>query len=64
MVDRKQDFIQALAEYLVADQARQSIMLEMGKPEAKIWARVRNTTPLMGYPTVEKAVVVLTEFLQ
>lgn len=61
--ERKDRFIQALAEYLVADQAKKSIELQMGKESAKQWLNLRSMTPLFGYPTVEEAVETLTEFL-
>lgn len=60
----KEEFIKALAVYLVKDQARKSIELEMQKPAAEEWAALRSLTPLFGYPTVEEAVTVLTEFLK
>ena len=56
-------FVHALAEYLVSDQAIMSIKLEMGSPEAKAWCKLRSTTPLFGYPTVEQAEKQLTEWL-
>lgn len=62
--DRKAEFVRALAEYLVGDQARKSIELEMGKESAKQWAKLRGAAPLMGYPTVEEAEKILTEFLR
>lgn len=63
MADKEQ-FIKQLAEYLVGDQSKMSIFLEMGKPEAKKWADLRSTTPLFGYPTVDEAEKELTEFLK
>lgn len=61
----KEKFIAALAEYLAGtNQAHMSILLEMGKPEAKQWAAIRSTTPLFGYPSVEEAIEQLTEFLK
>jgi len=62
--NRKAEFILVLADYLVGDQAHKSILLEMGKPEAVAWAKLRGTTPLFGYPTMEEAVNTLTEFLR
>lgn len=61
--DLKNRFIKRLAEYLVKDQAKKSIQLEMGSPAAKEWAALRRETPLFGYPTVEEAERTLTEFL-
>lgn len=52
-------FIRALAEYLVNDQARKSIELEMGKPCAVEWAKVRNLSPVRGWATVDEAVASL-----
>lgn len=60
---RKKLFIRALAEYLVGDQTRLSIELEMGKPHAREWATLRSKTPLIGYPTVDEAEQVLADFL-
>lgn len=48
-------FIRKLAEYLVHDEAMQSIRLEMNDPGAKIWAALRSATPLRGYLKVEEA---------
>lgn len=63
MSEAKHRFIRALAEFLVATQARKSIELEMGKKSAMEWGTLRSATPLMGYPTVDEAEVTLTEFL-
>jgi hypothetical protein len=67
MDGRKQRFIIKLAEFLVADQAAKGIALsfESGAPVkwASEWAALRNETPLCGYPTVEEAVEILTDFL-
>jgi hypothetical protein len=61
--DLKKKFIKRLAEYLVKDQAKKSIQLEMGSFDAKEWAALRSLTPLNGYPTVEEAERILMEFL-
>jgi hypothetical protein len=61
---KKLSFIDALAEYLCKDQAKMSILLEMGNDHARHWARLRNLTPLNGYPTVEEAKRILVEFLR
>ncbi len=61
--DQKKKFIKKLAEYLVKDQAKKSIQLEMGSQDAKLWAELRSLTPIVGYPTVEEAEYVLTWFL-
>lgn len=59
----KQRFIQELAQYLVGNQAAMSIGLAMEDPQAIQWARIRQATPLFGYPTVEEAEEILTKFL-
>ena len=60
---RKAEFIAALAKYLVEDQARKSIELQMGQESAKEWAHLRSLTPLSGYPSVEEAQEELEDFL-
>ena len=60
---RKAAFVRALAEYLAGDQAHMSILLQMQKPEAAAWAKLRGFTPLCGYPTVEEAEATLAKFL-
>ncbi len=60
---RRAAFIEALAGFLVNNQAMKSIELEMNKPSAIEWAKVRGATPLFGYPTLEEAVEVLNGFL-
>jgi hypothetical protein len=59
----KDEFIKALAEFLVNDQGLKSIQLEVGGTFAKEWAHLRSTTPLFGYPTVEEAEQVLRDWL-
>lgn len=61
--NRKLDFIDALAHFLVDDQGRKSIELEVGKSWANEWAAVRNSLPTLGYATHAEAVKFLTEFL-
>jgi hypothetical protein len=61
--EAKKRFIDALAEFLVSDQAKRSIMIEMGNEDALKWARLRNATPLAGWPTVDQAKETLSEFL-
>jgi len=60
---KQKRFVKQLAEYLVGDQAKQSIELQMGKESAQQWAALRNTTPLHGWLTVEEAEAELTKFL-
>lgn len=61
--EQKQRFVRALAEYLSADLARRSIELQMSKPEAQQWAKLRGETPLRGYQDVDETERVLGEFL-
>jgi len=66
---RKTAFIKQLAHFLVADQAGKSVMLEIEAvsapviPWAREWAKLRDATPLFGYPTVEEAEAALMDFL-
>jgi hypothetical protein len=65
MNERKKEFIRALAEFLVGNEARKSIELQMGKESAKEWSKLRSATPLFGYyPNIEKAVKELEKFLE
>jgi len=60
----KKEFIRILAEFLVGNEAKKSIELQMGKESAKEWSKLRGATPLFGYyPDVEKAIKELEEFL-
>lgn len=63
MSDRKKKFVRALAEYLASDLAHKSILCQMGKSEGRQWAELWNASPLRGYPTVDEAEKMLTEFL-
>lgn len=62
--DLRKRFIRALAVYLVGDQVKKSIELQMNKESALEWQHLRCATPLFGYPTVEEAIVVLDKFLR
>jgi hypothetical protein len=64
MKSTKEKFIEALAEFLVKDQAKMSIMLSLGKPEAIAWAKLRGLTPLDGYPTIEEGKRILKEWFK
>lgn len=48
--------IDAIAHMLVDDQPRKSIDLQLQKPYAQEWAKVRNLTSIHGYATFEEAV--------
>lgn len=60
---RKSEFVRAVAEFLTTDQAKWSILLEVGRKDAQLWAAVRNAARITGYPSFEKAEQTLTEFL-
>ena len=63
-LERQQNFVKELAQYLVGNEARNSIGLQMGKESAKEWLRLRSATPLFGYyPDIERAEAELYEFL-
>ena len=63
-LEQKKVFIRVLAEYLVGtNQVWKSIEIEMGKQSGLEWSKLRSTTPLFGYPSVEEAEQQLTEFL-
>lgn len=65
MNPRKQ-FIKHLAEYLAGpNQVGMSIALQANpkNEQAILWCKIRQATPLFGYPTVEEAEEQLTEFL-
>jgi hypothetical protein len=60
---RKSEFVDALAEFLVSNQATKSIKLQMQDPLAIEWAKLRSKSTLHGYPTLEEAKASLREFL-
>lgn len=63
MTENQGRFVRALAEYLGGtNQAHMSIGLQMGRPEARMWADIRTNTPLSGYPTVDEAEESLIKF--
>lgn len=52
----KDALIDAIAHLLVDDVGRKSIDLQLQKPYAQEWARVRSLTSIKGYATFEEAV--------
>ncbi len=60
----KETFIKELVRYLVKNQATKSIGVELGNPAFCEWVTLRELTPLRGYPTVEEATIIITEFLR
>lgn len=67
MNERQQRFIKALTKYLTEDETIMSVKLNLGHNDAKKWAKLRGSTPLLGYYDGEegriKAEEELTEFL-
>ena len=68
--ERQEEFVEALAEFLGgSNQIIMSIALNEMKGQgmigqvAKIWAKVRANTPLVGYPDIEETKKQLKEFL-
>ncbi len=64
--DERAQFIRALAEYLAGvNQVKMSIKLGMCPElaEVEIWTKLRGLTPLFGYPTVDEAEKILSDFL-
>lgn len=59
----KARFVRRLAEWMAGDQARLSIDLQLGKPDAKAWAEIRSLTPIQGWVSVEEAERALVAFL-
>lgn len=60
---RRAEFVRELAKYLVEDQVRKSIDLQLKRPAALEWQALRSKTPLFGYPTVDEAEAILSRFL-
>lgn len=58
------EFILALAEYLTIDTSTKSILLQTGNSDAQLWARIRDQSPITGYPTTEEAIHTLTQWLK
>lgn len=61
--DRKEQFINALAEFLTRDLGHRSILLSMQNKEAQEWAKLFGLAGLSGYPTKKEAVQVLRNLL-
>lgn len=61
----KELFIEELAEYLAGSRvAHMSIRLQMGGNEESLqWKKLRELSPLFGYPTKEEAIKELAKFL-
>ena len=62
--EERKKFAQALAQYLVNNEAVMSVKLEMQDPEALVWAKVRAATPLFGYVTAKQAAATLEAWLE
>lgn len=61
--NRKEEFIDALAEYLTRDLGERSIRLQMGNSEAREWAKLYGLAGLCRYPTKQEAIKKLKELL-
>jgi hypothetical protein len=61
--NQQRAFVSELAHFLVGKQVELSFRLGVGDEHAREWARLRATTPLFGYPSMEEAEKVLLEFL-
>lgn len=59
----RSQLIEALAEYLSGNAAHMSILLQMDKPEAKAWAKLRSAANIMGNLSVQETVEHLEELL-
>jgi len=64
---QRKNFIHELALYLADNQAAKGIAMQMERPTMPVrwaseWVKVRNASPVFGYPTVEEVEKQLTEF--
>jgi hypothetical protein len=57
---RQKTFVRAVAEYLAANQVK----LQLKNPWAIEWSKVRGSSPLFGYLTVDEAEQQLITFLK
>jgi hypothetical protein len=63
---KKKLFVKALAQLLADDEVVgviPALSCDFG-PLKRAWAILRSTTPLHGFPSVEEAEKILTEFLE
>ena len=63
------EFVHQLALFLVENQTAKGISLAMERPTMPVlwayeWSKLRNSSPIFGYPTVEEAEKQLKEFLR
>lgn len=49
MNERQLQFIKVLAKALTKDEAKRSMLLQIGNKDAQDWAELRGATPLFGY---------------
>ena len=66
--EKRAEFIRALAEHLCVGAWTLSICLDMPPTSmahkvAARWKKLRDATPLFGWPSVEEAELILAEFL-
>lgn len=60
----KEAFIKELVRYLVENQVIKSKGVELNNPVFCEWVTLRELTPIKGYPTIEEATKIITEFLK
>lgn len=57
--------IDAIADFLTTEEGRKSIEIEMGKPDAEVWAKMRNYAGVRGWgATKEDAIACLENVLK
>lgn len=62
MTKDREEFIKELAVYLSGNLAEMSIRLEMKKPDAIQWSKIRRSTPVSGWVTVEETEEILRKW--
>ncbi len=61
----REKLIEAIAEFLVTNEARKSIETQMGDPTAHAWAKMRSYTGIRGWDvTKEQAIQALESVLK
>lgn len=63
------EFVHQLAVFMVDNQAAKGLSLAMERPTMPVlwaseWSKLRNKSPIFGYPTVEEAEKQLKEFFR
>lgn len=63
LTERQKEFVRAVAEYLTSCSAEKSILLQMGKPDAKAWAKARSIPRAPGWATADEMEQAILELL-